>query len=383
MYRSQFLPSAEPVGSMAFFQELGSGFTQYDGSEYLKTGLAKSTTGYDLAARSESTQVFGLPCTGNFPTTVKGYATNGTGTIVVADGDATNVRVSTNNGATWSNVAHNLATPAVGVAFNGTSTWVVIGNTTSAFKISSTSAPQTSWTARTPPSSFSAGTADSASVCWDQTNLKFACVAAGGTSNFAAYSSDGTSWTAISLSVSLSVKTSIAASTTGQLVAIGNGVSTNKSSNATSWSTGGNISSSSGGVIFALGTFMSVYSDGSSARTIQTTTDGTTWTSSTPNITGSHTFLSSVFNASGNSSYVMVATVSGNVVFYTTNLTNWKIKQTTTVTPIPLAVSSTKAFFVSSSSKYTLDITSADYVGSSHVIFSSSSTNGVGYMKIK
>ena len=101
--------------------------TLADGSVWLAAGSLVNPTQYPVAAKLPQLQVFGgqgvsLPAT----IIMTGYATNGSGTIVVAYGNTTNLLVSTNYGQTWALVSHGLSYAVNTVAY-GAGYFVAVG----------------------------------------------------------------------------------------------------------------------------------------------------------------------------------------------------------------------------------------------------------------
>lgn len=390
MYRSQFLPQADFVGAMRFFPESGNSITFQDGSEWLKTGLVKNKTGYNIASITPSLQVLGIASTGTVPTGITDWAHNGSGTIVVVTGsDATNVHVSTDYGVTWSAVAHNLTVAACGVAYNGT-TWIVVGNDATTFKISSSTAPTTTWTPRTSPTAFSGGTSNTASAAWDVTAGKFVVVAGGGTANFAAYSANGTTgWTAVNLATSLGANpVSVRASGSGAFVAVSQGTNTTqKSSDGITWTNGGtNIAGSR--LTYALGGFIRVYSS-INGYVYKSTDGGTTWSTISSTNTGEGGFGSGFTPISGDATTLMVIGKMPSTWMISSDGVNLSQKWTRGA-GYPIYLGGNKA--IDSDGYYTPDITGCDYIGTSKLIYTGSSmavggnittSSAVGYVKIK
>lgn len=381
----------DPVGSMRFFPESGNGFVLPSGSEWLKTGLAKAKSGYDIAAATPPLQVLGLAATGTVPTNITDWAHNGSGTVVAVMGyDATNVHVSTDYGVTWAAVAHNLSVPACGVAYNGT-TWIVVGNDATTFKISSSTSPTATWAALASPTAFSGGTANSASAAWDTGAGKFVVVAAGGTANFAAYSANGTAgWTAVNLATTLGTSyVSVKSSGTGQFVAVAAyGVSTTqKSSDGITWTNGGATTTSASRLVYALGGFIRV-SALSNGYLYKSTDGGASWSILTVNQTGASGFAPGFSPISGDATTLMVSGTIGATWLISSDGVNFTQKWQKGGYPIYLGAN--KA--IGSSGYYTPDITSCDYVGTGKLIYTGSSVSGggditassaVGYVRIK
>ena len=184
-----------PIGTLQPYQNLGTEFTDpYSGMTWLRSGVVKSAGSYPQAAAHPALQVFGEPC-GAPPSTSSGLfdlATDGAGNVVACNYDATTVAVSTNGGATWSTLAHNLGVYCVSACWDATnSLWLFAGNDGANLKVSS--APNLS-TAATLRFTSTAGTfsASSALIRSGGGNSFVTC-----NGGYAAYSNNGTSWTQI------------------------------------------------------------------------------------------------------------------------------------------------------------------------------------------
>lgn len=283
-YITQFLPQADIIGTVKFFPHVGTSVVTQDGQEWLKTGKAKDKTNYPIAAITPSCQIIGIATSGYSGGDIRASATNGTGTIVVVPtSNTSNVYVTTNYGASWTAVAHNLGTTPSGVAYNGT-TWVVVGNSTSNLIVSTSTNPTTTWTLVGNVLSIQGGgaSADTASVCWDSTSSRFIAVTAGGSlTNASGYSANGVTWTGVNLTSALAGTTFIA-STGGITLACGySGTAVNKTVNGgTSWTSATNTVTNYGNLVAASGKF---FRPTTFDTTMVYTVDGTTWvTSSVP-----------------------------------------------------------------------------------------------------
>ena len=120
-----------PVGAAMLMQAGNSLVTMADRSVWLRTGVLAPASSYPAAARLEYLRAHNFssvsPGSGTGGTTRR-LATDGAGRYMLADGDTTNVRMSSDYGATWTNVAHGLgAFAATDVAYAG-GTWLVVGN---------------------------------------------------------------------------------------------------------------------------------------------------------------------------------------------------------------------------------------------------------------
>lgn len=392
MYRSQFMPQADVVGSIRFFPPLGTNYITPDGQEWLKTGLAKDKTNYPVAALTQACQVVGNPAPTYAGGDIAASATNGAGIIVVvpSTGAGTNVWVSTDYGATWSVVAHNLPVTATGIAYNGT-TWVIVGNNASSLYVSTSTAPTTTWTSAGAVASIMGGGAstDTASVCWDGTNAKWLAIAAGSsTSNAAAYSSNGTAWTAVNIAAALSGRTSIATSGGTTLAGCYSSGVIQKSTNGTSWTNATSTETNAGNIVNASGKFFRVVSQ----IHLTYSTDGSTWKNYAPtDVTfaisdGSRQVICSdgaTMYALGAGSKYILTTTDG--ISFKIKGVNWNLGYGTSIASG--GVNKVFAYGASTTNIYTVNMNSCDYVGTSvtsyqHAVTYSNSML-IAYMRIK
>lgn len=393
MYRSQFMPQADAIGSVKFFPLMGSVMITPDGQEWLKTGLAKDKTNYPIASATPSCQVVGNAAPTYTGGDILSSATNGTGTIVIVPttGGGTNLWVSTNYGATWTTVAHNLGQAAKSVAFNGT-TWVVVANTEANLVVSTSTNPASTWTLAGNVLAIQGGsaTAYTASICWDSTNSRFVAVTAGGSvTNAAGYSSNGTSWTGVNLSSTLGGTTSIAVNGGTILACCYSTGVVNKSVNGgTSWTAAANSGTNYSNIVAASGKFFRAYS----SISFYYTTDGTTWTAGglpeagASSSTSNQTLVSdgtTVFFNSGALKIVGSTTDGISFVYKGANF-----NQTAGGTSI--ACGGTNKIFcygISTTNMYTQNFNTCDYVGSVTSIYHSNVSYDhrqlVAYIRIK
>lgn len=125
------------VGDATYFPDSGTVLNRSDGSVFLRSGTVALTSTYPLTTGVESVMVHGAGIA-TLPVSfakITGWATNGSGTIVICYNDTTNVIVSTNNGVSWSSVAHPLflggQISAYSVVWNGSRFIVSGGGATS------------------------------------------------------------------------------------------------------------------------------------------------------------------------------------------------------------------------------------------------------------
>lgn len=195
MRASQKFGGALPIGSLAPYQNAGTDFIDpYTGATWLRTGVIKAAGGYPQAADHPALQVFGETC-GAPPSTSSALfdlATDGAGNVVACNYSTTTVAVSTNGGATWTTLAHNLGVYCVSACWDDTnSLWLFAGNDGANLKVSS--APDLS-TAATLRFTSTAGTFTVTTALIRSSGGNSVVVANG---TYAAYSNNGTSWTQI------------------------------------------------------------------------------------------------------------------------------------------------------------------------------------------
>lgn len=200
---AEVIRRSNPVGTMAPFQNVGTEFTTAASATWLRTGVAKAAAGYPQAAAEPSLQMFGSPVT-TPPAQSTWYdiASDGGNNYVICVNSNTSVYVSTDGGATWSTLAHNLgAMSATSACWDATnSLWLIAGNDGTNLKISTTPNLATAATLRftgTPVSPVA-----STAIIRSSGGKSIAVCNAG--SNAAAYTSNGTAWTAASLALSAS-----------------------------------------------------------------------------------------------------------------------------------------------------------------------------------
>lgn len=395
MYRSQFMPQVDPVGTIKFFPPMGTGFTVGE-KEWLKTGLAKDKTNYSEAAATLTTQVVGIygdkHVTSGNPE-IQSSATDGAGTIITINNN-TNVRISTDYGVTWANTAAvSVSTPTC-IAYNGT-TWIIVGNTAGNTQIQTSTNPASSWTAlQTITYSPGNATADTASVCWDSVNSKFIIVMAGTSATEASlYSSTGASgsWTKVSLASALNGRTSIAAYN-GTVIAggYGNGVTQKSTNGGTSWTAGNSGGANHSNIVVASGKFFRI----ASTTSLVYTTDNTTWTTSTTvpetgfAVGNWQTLVSDGTTLFFNANQAKYIGYTTDGVTFTVKPTAWAANYGTSIACMGV----NKIFCVdnggaSSKTLRSVNVNTCDYVGTSTTFYNIGTTyqNGylVGYVRIK
>lgn len=245
-YASQVLGGGSEVGDLRFDTERGSKFTR-KGRVWSRCGTVYPFGPYPEAAADTGLMVNGLLSTLPGNVNVTGWATNGSGTIVAAYGDASNVLVSTNNGQTWANVAHNCGgVPVTDVVYNASVTkFVGVGNAgTTTLSACSSTTGASGWTAGGTSSVTSAAPNTARAAC-DGTNVLIVCQSS--STAAAATTTNGTALTARTLS---------SAPTSQPLIAVLPSLGATRwliGYNGTSW----NQSSTSGATAFTTVTFPS------------------------------------------------------------------------------------------------------------------------------
>jgi hypothetical protein len=120
------------IGDTRLFQYTQNVVKLGDNSEWLASGVFAAASLYPAAAKLEHLRAHALSTVSAGATASdvkKRLATDGNGVYILADNDATNVRRSTDYGATWSNVAHNLGTNVTDVIYIGGGVFVLCGAT--------------------------------------------------------------------------------------------------------------------------------------------------------------------------------------------------------------------------------------------------------------
>lgn len=139
---AEVMRRVNPIGAIAPFQNVGTSFTDpYTGAEWLRSGVVKAAAGYPLAAAHPATQAFGAafstaPAMGSV--TLYDMATDGAGRYVLCTShSSTAVQVSSDGGATWSTLVHNLGAQCASACWDATnSLWIFAGNDASGLRIS-------------------------------------------------------------------------------------------------------------------------------------------------------------------------------------------------------------------------------------------------------
>lgn len=128
------------------------------------------------------------------------WAANGAGTIVLCFGNVTNVMVSTNHGASWSLIAHNLGVPATTVCWNGTQ-FIVAGNSATTITCAYSIAAAVFTLGGT--AAVTTATANTAAIVWDSVGSLALITVSGTSAAQAATTPSGVTLTARTLSQNL------------------------------------------------------------------------------------------------------------------------------------------------------------------------------------
>jgi hypothetical protein len=197
------------IGDQMPFMDIGTFYDKPNGERWLRSGQWVSPSLYPDAVNNnigylQATGQATAALPSNLISSAFDIATDGAGRWVIAFGSATNVMVSTDSGATWTNVAHNAGGVVTSVCWNATnSLFVCAGNTTVLFLTSTATAAgvASAWTART-GSVVVGSTVDTARVRASSAEVVMVC--GGGTTGNASRSTNGTSWTATNIVTALS-----------------------------------------------------------------------------------------------------------------------------------------------------------------------------------
>lgn len=128
--KAQATVNGIPIGGTLSFQYTQNVIKLEDKSEWLASGVFAAASLYPAAAKLEHLRAHALSTVSAAATASdvkKRLTTDGNGVYILADNDATNVRRSTDYGATWSNVAHNLGTNVTDVIYIGGGVFVLCG----------------------------------------------------------------------------------------------------------------------------------------------------------------------------------------------------------------------------------------------------------------
>ena len=196
------------LGDMQLIPDSGVLVTKPNADVMLRSGSLALASSYPSAT---SPIIEHIMCHGvaqiNLPAVTSGtspnsWAANGTGTIVLCYANTTNVLVSTNHGASWSTIAHNLGASqqATSVCWNGTQ-FIVSGNTATAITCSYSIAAAVFTLGGT--AVVTTATADTSKIVWDSTGSLALIVVSGTSAVQAATTPSGVTLTARTLSQNL------------------------------------------------------------------------------------------------------------------------------------------------------------------------------------
>jgi hypothetical protein len=186
-YLTQFIAQAARVGDIREFPEAGASFPR--GAEtWSRCGSAIASSGFTQAIAEPRTMISGLAATLSNTVIALKMATNGTGTWVMVDAaSATSLRVSTDHGATWAGVVHNLTLQASTVEWiQSAGRFVAFGCDNTNIKASYSANGTSGWTAGgslTPPTTPTANSVRSATdgtiavISWTSTASSASVVA--------------------------------------------------------------------------------------------------------------------------------------------------------------------------------------------------------------
>jgi hypothetical protein len=367
-----------PIGGLRFMPDVGGDFTDVDGSYYLRSGLGATAASYPTAATKEHIKISGVPNTysGGAATQI---ADNGAGTIVVADASTT-LKVSTDGGVTFSSV--NPALSSLGteaVVWNGSR--FIAAAISSANMYCSYSTNGTSWTSGGTFALTGSSTVGVRGV-W---NGSVAFFVGGNVTNAACTTPDGVTVTQRTLPVEYGSSAPIANGSTIVYQAYTGALYT--TTNGSSFTAKGSASGHMG----IVGSTYIIFSI--STNSYVTTTDLTTFaTRSIPFAASVTGFTGMNFTADGTRGYFSCNASSGglgaNKLMYTTDGINWTQRFLGAscasngswfvhkgIIAVPYAVTSSKVLKMA-------NFSTPDYVGFPTELFTSSSSNVIGYVRL-
>lgn len=397
MYRSQFMPQADAIGTLRFFPEAGSTIVDGGNAEWFRTGMAKVTTGYSTAASLENLKVSGLTGALGASVTIVSIATDGNGVFVACQQAGTSLYISTNGGLTWQTANSNLAGSfnAVSVAFGGDK-FVCVGNSPSAISYSYAtvanivSSPTTAWTQNTQTTiGGGSGTADSVKIAYG--GGKFVAIArSSGTTGAIGYSTTGTNFTAANTSQTLANASWPVYSASKWLIGSTNGTAGTTSTDGITWSNATLPVAISGSFTGSGTTFLI------NAR--YTSTNGSSWTDRGffPGFTGypvSTTFQNSAVH---DGTRFILGCVGAPAIWWSTEGVDWKLRwlSATPTTSHIVCAANNKLLVVptvaGSTCYYSTNFNVADYIGTGKTIWTGaqgvvtiSTESSIGYVRIK
>lgn len=215
-YLSQFLTGNSRIGDIIQCPERGHKFT--DGAEvWARTGVLFAAGSYPRAAAKDVCMVNGLAATGFSSGGIAlSLATNGTGTWVMVDSTlTTTVRVSTNNGQTWSTVSHNNANPANSVVWcSGAGRFVTFGNSNTSITASYSTTGSSGWTAGGSNTPGFTPVANTVRAATDGTNIVAAWSSSSSSHNTCVTTTNGTTLTSRTMTSNIGTATVLVAALT-------------------------------------------------------------------------------------------------------------------------------------------------------------------------
>lgn len=205
-FASDVVGGGAVIGDQMQSVDLGTTITKLNAQVWGRSGVFFNPASYPTAATIDYLKAYGdasTQTTNYNGVTYGDIATDNASKWVIAYGDATNVLVSTDNGATFATVAHNAGGPVVSVSYDSVhDLFIGAGNSAGAFYVCSVAAASvaSAWTART-GTAITGGTVQSAKVRSLNGTSVITCM--GGTTGNASYSTNGTSWAAKNLASAL------------------------------------------------------------------------------------------------------------------------------------------------------------------------------------
>ena len=315
--------TAAPIGSTALYAEAGALCTLADGSVWLRTGTLASKSLYQAAGALPHMRAHIFTSAGSL-TTVNGIATNGAGVYVCPTyPSSANINVSTNYGQTWTTVSHGMGSISVhAVMYAAGKFWAVANDSTSIYLSYSTNG--TSWTNLTVASPTSP-TANTAVIAYTGSLFVIAVVSSSTASSIYTSSVGTGSWSAQTAPGVFTSPIGIGANSVGVVITSNGSTTITTSTNGTTYSTqsvSGKVSTPvAGAPITSINGLLMLW--GSSNYIY--TPDLTNWTQVNPALQFS---MQPLYSGMAGSRIVVPGPSGTNSFGYTSDGINWGVQST-------------------------------------------------------